>query len=273
MFDPDSDRQLVPDIFFLRFQLYTLVFSIHLFCLVFPATFFFSSPVVAATDTDTAGIMAQAFRHYTGQGLPVNHPKALRLYLLAARRGDAQAQFIVGGMYFKGQGIDSDKRQAFKWLLKAAEQGKSSPESLAIIGSMYLQGIGVPQNFIEAKKYLQQAADQGDLSAKKNQAFIYFNGLGDNPDFTKALALYTEVALHGDNAAQNNVGLMYVNGLGTEIDRIKGYAWYNLAAGQGNTAAMVARNNLMVRMSWEELNRAQALSVELFMQIANTSRQ
>jgi len=240
-------------------QFWTILFFI---CLVS------CSPANGASGTaDTGKIMQLAYRYYTGEGQPVNYVKALRLYLVAAKRGDAEAQFVVGGMYFKGQGTDPDRLKAFKWLRKAEQQGKTSPESLAIIGSMYLQGIGVPQNYMEAKKYLHLAADQGSFSAKKNLAFIYYNGLGEDPDFAKALAIYTEVALHGDNAAQNNVGLMHVNGLGADVDRVKGYAWYSLAASQGNTSAMIARNNLMIRMSWEELNQAQALSIKLYKQV------
>lgn len=211
--------------------------------------------------------MQLAYRSYTGEGQPVNYEKAFQLYLAAAERGNAEAQFVVGGMYYKGQGTDPDRLKAFKWLRRAEQQGKTSPESLALIGSMYLQGIGVPQNYLEAKRYLHQAAEQGDLSAKKDLAFIYYNGFGEEPDFAKALALYTEVALQGDAAAQNNVGLMYANGLGTDVDRMKAYAWYSLAASQGNASAVVARNNLMLRMSWKELNQAQAYSIKLFEQV------
>jgi TPR repeat protein len=211
--------------------------------------------------------MIQAFRYYKGIGHSVNYPRALRLYLQAAKGGDPEAQLIVGGMYFKGQGTDSDQRKAFKWLLRAAQQGTFSPESLAIIGSMYLQGTGVPQNYREAREYLEHAADLGDLSAKKNLAFMNYNGLVGKVDFPRALELYKEAALQGDNAAQNNVGLMYVNGLGADVDRVQAYAWYSLAASQGNTGSMIARNNLMIQMSWEELNRAQALSVTLFKEV------
>ncbi|HHD63492.1 MAG TPA: sel1 repeat family protein, partial [Desulfobulbaceae bacterium] len=214
-------------------------------------------------------VMVQAYRYYKGLGQPANYPKALRLYLQEANGGNVDAQFIVGGMYFKGQGTDPNQREGFKWLLRAAQQGKFSPESLAIIGSMYLQGTGVPQNYQEARKYLQQAADLDDLSAKKNLAFMYYNGLVGKVDYSRALELYTAVALQGDNAAQNNVGLMYVNGLGTDVDRVQAYAWYSLAASQGNAGSMVARNNLMIQMSWEELNRAQALSVKLFKEVEN----
>ena len=35
------------------------------------------------------------------------------------------------------------------------------------------------------------------------------------------------------------------------------------------TAASINRNNLMMDMSWEELNRAQALSLELYRRVEN----
>jgi len=238
-----------------------------LFSIIICANLFPCSASIAGNKEIRSPVMIQAYRSYKGIGQPVNYPRALRLYLQAAKGGNVEAEFIVGGMYFKGQGTDPDHREGFQWLLKAAQQGKFSPESLAIIGSMYLQGIMVPQNYQEAEKYLQQGADLGDLAATKNLAFMYYNGLTGKTDYAMALKLYTEAALKGDNAAQNNVGLMYVNGLGADVDRVQAYAWYSLAASQGNAGSMVARNNLMIQMSWDELTRAQALSVKLFKKV------
>ncbi|RUM39299.1 MAG: hypothetical protein DSY57_01395 [Desulfobulbus sp.] len=225
-------------------------------------------PSVSAAGVDRfSPLLAQAYRYYNGIGRPVNYAKALRLYLQIARKGDPGAQFVVGGMYFQGQGTDPDHRQGFFWLLKAAEHGVSSPESLSIIGTMYLQGNGVPQNYREAQKYLKRAAELGDVMAQKNLAYMYYNGLTGKPDYGQALALYKEAALLGDDVSQSNVGLMYAEGMGVGVDRVRAYAWYSLAASQGNPAAAAARNNLMIRMSWQELNRAQALSVRLFKEV------
>jgi len=81
------------------------------------------------------------------------------------------------------------------------------------------------------------------------------------------LELYEKAALQGDPMAQANTGLMYATGTGTDTDKAKGYAWYSLAASRGNTVAAINRNNLMADMSWEELNRAQAISVDLYRQV------
>jgi uncharacterized protein len=212
-------------------------------------------------------LMAQAYRYYVGMGVPVNHGRALQYYLQAAGQGDAEAQLIAGGMLYRGMGTDPNPREAFKLLLSAAEVGMHSPESLSIIGTMYLQGAVVPQNFIQAKTYLSMAADQGDLVAMKHLAYMLFNGLGGKKDYGRALTLYTKAGLHGDAEAQANTGLMYATGAGTMRDRTRAYAWYSLAASQGDSQAALQRNTLMAEMNWDELNRAQALSIELFRQV------
>jgi TPR repeat protein len=208
-----------------------------------------------------------AYRSYYGVDEPVNLARALALYRRAAERGDAEAQYIYGGMLFQGQGTDPDKRGGFKWLLKAAENGKSSPESQAILGSMYLRGATIPQNYLEAKKWLERAAERGNMAARNDLAYLYYNGLGGERDYRKALELYEKAALQGDPMAQANTGLMYANGSGTDVDRALGYAWYSLAASRGNTIAAINRNTLMAEMSWEELNRAQAISLELYRRV------
>jgi len=218
-------------------------------------------------DDITPRLKTEAYRSYYGKGQPVDYSRAYRLYLAAAGRGDVEAQFVVGGMLYQGQGVEQDKREGFKWLLQAAEQGKVSPESLNIIGGMYLRGQIVPLNYLEAKKWLTMAAEQGNLSAQNDLAYLLYNGLGGERDYKKALELYEKAALQGDALAQANTGLMYATGNGTDMDKARGYAWYSLSASQGNTFATTNRNNLMINMTWEELNRAQAISVELYRQI------
>lgn len=223
--------------------------------------------VAAADEETTRRIMAQAYRFYYGVDGPLDYVRALALYGQAAELGDAEAQYVYGGMLYQGQGTDPNRREGFKWLLKAAEQGKVSPQSLNIIGSMYLRGNMVPQNFLEAKRWLTKAADQGNRAAQNDLAYLYFNGLGGDRDYSKALALYEAAAVQGDAMAMANVGLMYASGTGVALDRARGYAWYSLAASRGNTIAAINRNNLMVEMSWEELNAAQAVSLELYRQV------
>jgi hypothetical protein len=242
------------------------LYSIVVFLLVLSGT---CGAQTKETDEVTRRLKSQAYRAYYGKGQPVNYALALELYRQAAERGDAGAQFVTGGMLYQGQGTDPDKRSGFKWLLSAAEQGKVSPESAAIIGAMYLRGSAVPQNYLEAKRWLSEAVKHDNLAAQSDLAYLYYNGLGGERDYKKALSLYEKAALQGDAMAQANTGLMYATGTGTDTDKAKGYAWYSLAASRGNTTAAINRNNLMLEMSWEELNRAQSLSLDLYRQVEN----
>src|SRR5258708_3443908 len=60
-----------------------------------------------------------------------------------AEQGDAQAQYMLGGLY-SGSG---DKTQALSWFRKAADQGFAAAQ--AAIGFMYDSGDGVLQDSSE----------------------------------------------------------------------------------------------------------------------------
>ena len=61
-----------------------------------------------------------------------------------AQKGDAVAQFLLGGMYYNGEGVPKDDIQAAKWYRLAADQGLA--EAQLNLGSMYFFGRGVPQD-------------------------------------------------------------------------------------------------------------------------------
>ena len=103
-----------------------------------------------AIDETADRLKVAAYRYYYGKDKPIDYAKALQLYRQAAERGDVEAQFIVGGMFYLGKGTEPDKKIGFKWLLSAAEQDKTSTESLNIIGGAFLRGTNVPQNYLEA---------------------------------------------------------------------------------------------------------------------------
>ena len=55
--------------------------------------------------------------YWSGEGVPRDHKEAARLYLLAADQGYARAQNDIGFMYGFGEGVPPrDNVQAYKWL-------------------------------------------------------------------------------------------------------------------------------------------------------------
>jgi len=57
------------------------------------------------------------------------YKKAFALFEKEAAAGDAHAQYSLGRMYAKGEGIEKDSREAMMWLRKAAEQGLSDAQT------------------------------------------------------------------------------------------------------------------------------------------------
>jgi TPR repeat protein len=73
-----------------------------------------------------------------------NPEKAAELYLYAASYfGDPNAQYSLAQLYLKGRGVDRDERQAARWFNLAAEKGHAGAQ--ALLGTMLLNGQGVPK--------------------------------------------------------------------------------------------------------------------------------
>ena len=77
----------------------------------------------------------------------------------AAEQGEAKAQYNLGVMYAKGEGVPEDDREAVKWFRLAAEQGDAMAQHN--LGVMYDKGEGVPKDDREAVRWYRMAAEQG----------------------------------------------------------------------------------------------------------------
>jgi hypothetical protein len=57
------------------------------------------------------------------QGWEQSYPKAMEIWKQDALRGVATAQFMVGEMYLRGQGVETDLAEAWAWLKLAGNGG------------------------------------------------------------------------------------------------------------------------------------------------------
>lgn len=64
---------------------------------------------------------------------------------LAETSDHGYAQYYLGMMYMKGQGVEQDYKLASKWFRKAAE--KSIPQAQYKLGNLYYKGKGVPKDY------------------------------------------------------------------------------------------------------------------------------
>jgi TPR repeat protein len=152
-----------------------------------------------------------------------NYALALQEVMPLAGAGNADAQHLLGLMYYMGQGVQRDDEQAFAWQYKAALQGKAAAQYM--VGAMYYTGNAVPQDRILAVTWFRKAAEQGQ------------------PD------------------AQYTLGLMYrYHVAGLPEDTVIAYMLWNLAAAKGNRRASEQRADIARQMTDAQIVKAQCLS-------------
>ena len=90
----------------------------------------------------------------------------------AADRGNSQAQYQLGIMYARGQGVENNPEKALYWYRKAAEQNNA--DALSTLGNIYKNGqLGVTKNTAEAFDFYLKAANLGHADAMSTLAYMY----------------------------------------------------------------------------------------------------
>ena len=179
-------------------------------------------------------------------------PTEIEELRLAAEQGDADAQYELGRMYNKGEGVPPDGQEAVRWLQLAAEQGNANAQNK--LGVMYANGEGVSQDYQEAGRWFRLAAEQGNALAQNNLGRMYNKGEGMPQNYGEAARWYRLAAEQGNANAQAVLGAMYVTGEGVPQDYVQSHKWINLAASQ--TTPEKAEDNRSLRDQLAELMTA-----------------
>src|SRR6266436_4656999 len=160
-----------------------------------------------------------------------------------------------------------DYATALRFIRPLAEQGDTSAQYN--LGVMYTKGQGVPQNYAEARKWYRMAADQGHPGAQSNLGVIYTMGHGIQQDYAEALKWYRMAADQGDAAAQNNLGIMYERGQSVLQDFVQAHKWFNLAVARFSASerekreqAVRNRDRVAMKMTAAQIAEAQRLARE-----------
>ena len=152
-----------------------------------------------------------------------NYALALKEIAPLAKAGNADAQHLLGLMYYMGRGVKQDYQQALAWHRKAALQGKADAQY--VVGAMYYTGNAVIQDHKQAVVWFRKAAEQG----------------------------------HAD--ALQVMGLMYrYHMAGMPQDNVIAYMLWNLAAAKGSATAADQRSAVVKHLTQEQLEEGQALS-------------
>ena len=135
-----------------------------------------------------------------------SYAEAMQWATLAAGKGSADAQLLLGDIYLYGKGAEEDHVKAAGWYRKAA--AKDHPRAQFVLATLLYFGDGVTQDFTEAYSWAKRGAEKGDAGA------------------------------------QLLLGMMYAEGNGVPASREEARKWYLLSAEQGNAAAKEALETL-----------------------------
>ena len=166
-----------------------------------------------------------------GNGVAVDLPQALRLYLIATASNpfDAEASYHVGSMYKDGKGSAVDRSKAIRFLTASADLG--FPQAMETMVVMLISSESAAESDL-AIKYLGQLTAQGNQSAKKiysqqvSMRALARPNRSNNAAYREYLRL---AAAQGEASAQRALGEQLYNRL--EIDEAIRY--FEMARAQG----------------------------------------
>lgn len=161
--------------------------------------------------------------------------EAAKLFLRAAQKGSAKAQFQVGELFRSGKVFDQNDVEAMKWFVRAADGGNL--DGIYWIARMYEDGKGVEKDHKKAAEWLMRGAAKGDSWSQYLLATYYFSGLGVDRDVTASTKYFQQAATQGHAMAQLKLGDAYYYGRGVEKDLAQAAKWYTQSAEKGNANA------------------------------------
>lgn len=152
-----------------------------------------------------------------------NYAVALKEIRPLAQAGNAEAEHLLGLMYYMGRGVPQDYKVALEWHRKAALKGKADAQY--VVGAMYYTGNAVIQDHKQAVTWFRKAAEQGHTQAQQVLGLMYRYHMG-----------------------------------GVQQDNVIAYMLWNLAAANGSANAAEQRAAVVKSMTQEQLEEGQALS-------------
>jgi TPR repeat protein len=156
--------------------------------------------------------------------------KALACYTEAAEANDAEAQYIIGSLYYSGRGVHQSYAEAAKWFEKSALNGYVKAQS--DLGEMNYRGKGIPRDYTKAVKWFEMAVEQEDAKAMFFLGGMYNSkNQGVQTNTLKTAELWRKSAALGYPNAEFYLGQMYLIGRGGITQNAdSAMIWINKAA-------------------------------------------
>jgi localization factor PodJL len=163
-----------------------------------------------------------------------------------ATAGNAVAQY----QYAQVKLSEGDLETAASFLRRASQKGVAPAQYE--LGKLYERGQGVDKDMIEARNLIQKAAEAGHVNAMYDYALFLAEGEGGAKSEADAVTWFNEAAELGLVDAQYNLGVVHAEGIGTPQDLSKALFWFEVAAKAGDTGAEQEVKNLRTRVAMSD---------------------
>ena len=176
------------------------------------------------------------YLYLRGNGVVQNYSTALEWFQNAANKNNKEGQYWLGYMYKNGYGVPQNNSKAAELYKLAAEQGNATAQ--CAIGVCYMYGDGVVHNNADAFYWLNKSAEAGNAAAQFYVAEMYYMAQGCARNFKKAAQFFLSAAEGGINAAYAWLGWIYEEGAGVPLDLYQAEIYYLKAAKGGDKFAI-----------------------------------
>lgn len=203
-------------------------------------------------------------------------PASLTALQYAAEGGHPVAQWKLGRMYAKGDGVAQDDLRAYDYFSKIAnahaEDSPSAPQATIVanafvaLGRYYVSGIPntrVKADPERAREMFSYAASYfGNAEAQYNLARMYLDGVGMPRDTRYGIRWLGLAARKGQHQAQALLGQMLFNGTGSQRQAARGLMWLTLAQDSAGPDEIWIKDSYKTALSKaSEDDRAMALQM------------
>lgn len=146
-------------------------------------------------------IFELGLQFYEGKRYKKDYEKAFQYFLLAANKGNVEAQFSVGIFYYCGLGMNHpNKYKSFNYFKMAAN--KKHPKAQYCYAMCLAKGEGIRTNLPKAIRYFRLSAENGYDEGQYCYGRCLFNGFEIKQDFKQASILFKKSLDQGNPKAE-----------------------------------------------------------------------
>lgn len=201
----------------------------------------------AAEDGSILAMVYFGDANYAGSwGMPVDKRKAYKWWKKAAEQGNPVAMYFMSYVYGWDDAVEKDKGIALMYALNSSEY--KFPRAFRALGFLYEDGDFVEKNLNKAVEYYNKAIEYGDKLSICYLGRIY---QCDYNNFNKAFECYKQAEKEADEGniksglPYKRVGNCYYYGIGAPVDKKLGIDYYFKAVEKNHEST---KNNIVSKI-------------------------